>query len=958
MTIIRLDDQVRTIEMDDLARPLRVDDMTRPVRGDNLASLEFIGYVLLGAPVFYVSTSGNDSNDGRTPATAWATLAKVNATTFNRGEQVLFKGGDTFAGKLILSAPSVLSVGDPVVYGSYGSGRPVIAPVANGDTGLFAVNPRDITIRDLHLVGTGIATSTMPGVWLQVTLPGDVKLTGVKLINLEVEQFGDSGITVTGENGSSGFDGLEIDGCLVHHCTGNTTAGYGNGIYVWGNYGLVANAPTHTYTHIHHCVVHTCTGTLAVTTGHTGSGILVEEGADTLIEWCVAYNNGENSNWAGGGPVGIWTFDSLRTVIQYCVSHSNKSNTIDGGGFDLDGGCVDCVIQYCYSQGNEGNGYLLYVYDDATVPNNSGNIIRYNISENDGTVGPTTHGGIVIGCMKNTDQSGNLIYGNTIYSSVASSNAVLFVNSTYNNRFVNGRLANNILFVSGTSARLIATAGTVTPPASFAIEGNLYWTPNTFNFKWGATSYTSIAAWKTASSKEQLGPPVSANPMLVGILPVGPISSFDPVALAPYKTQVGSPARNAGVNLTSLYGIDPPQDLFGNPVPDVGADSRFDIGCFESDGYSVAQLNTFMAGQADGVWFDFKKLDRHFQEANGSTPSDGTGEAMGLSLDQRLWSGYTLSEVLASAPELILNGQFTTNTTNWSAASSAVLSAVAGNLRITNGAASEGGAQQAVTTVAGDLFKLTVDGRSGTTASANVAMEVQGTVSFPRVGFTKNTQMNRFLVAAGTSVTIYPRTNSSTINEYAEFDNFSLKKIPGHCATQTTTSARPAFQASGVKFDGSDDNLLTNYFASAGANFIVAKITVPATLSGLQIFAGASGASANRIYLAINSVGQLCAGVGGQVATVIVGTQDLRGQEVVVGLTMNGSTVKLFVNGVEEYSGAQVATPTTTIPFRIGCLNNNGTAANFFAGSVKEILMGREYLTLDQYLKIRGALAA
>lgn len=527
---------------------------------------------------YYVAANGNDSNDGLSPGTAWLTLAKVNATTFNRGERVLFKGGDTFAGQLMPTVPQVLSVGAPVIYGAYGTGRAIIDPVGNADTGILAVNPKDITIRDLHVIGTGIATGTAPGVHLQVTTGGDVKLTGVKLINLEVEQFGDSGITVTGENGSSGFDGLEIASCMVHHCTGKTQSGYGNGIYVWGNYGLVANAPTHINTHIHHCIVHTCTGTLAVTTGHTGSGILVEECADTLIEWCVAYNNGENSNWAGGGPVGIWTFDSFRTVIQFCVSHSNKSNTIDGGGFDLDGGCVDCIIQYCYSQGNEGNGYLLYVFNDATVPNNSGNIIRYNISENDGSVGPTTHGGIVLGCAKNADQSGNLIYGNTVYSSVASSNAVLFMSATYNNRFVNGRLANNIFFVSGASARLIATAGTVTPPASFAIERNLYWTPNTFAFKWGATSYTSIAAWKTASSKEQLGTPVGANPLLVGSLPVGPLASIDLVALAAYQTQAGSPARNAGTNLTSLYGINPPQDLFGGTVP-VGG---FDIGCYEA----------------------------------------------------------------------------------------------------------------------------------------------------------------------------------------------------------------------------------------------------------------------------------------------------------------------------------------------------------------------------------------
>jgi hypothetical protein len=527
---------------------------------------------------FYVSAAGNDNNDGRTPATAWATLAKVNATTFNRGEQVLFNGGDTFVGQLLPSVPNAPSTGGPVVYGSYGTGRAIIDPVGNADTGILAVNPKDITIRDLRVVGTGIATGSAPGVHLQATAAGNVKLTGVKLINLEVEQFGDSGITVTGENGTSGFDGLEIAGCIVHDCTGNTTTGYGNGIYVWGAYGLVANAATHANLHIHHCTVYNCTGTAGLSS-HSGSGILVEECQDALIEWCVAYNNGALSNYASGGPVGIWTFDSIRTVIQYCVSHSNKSGSnLDGGGFDLDGGCVDCIIQYCYSQGNNGSGYQLYVFDDATVPNNSGNIIRYNISENDGNKNAGQKGGIGIGCARATDQTGNQIYGNTIYNTVASASAVIFYNGSNNSRFVNGLLANNIFFVGGASGRLIATAGVSAPPASFAIEGNLYWTPNTFSFKWGVTRYTTIAAWKAAASKEALATVVSANPLLAGALPVGALGSFDLVALAGYQTQSGSPARNAGANLIALYGVDPPQDLFGNPIP-TGA---FDIGCFES----------------------------------------------------------------------------------------------------------------------------------------------------------------------------------------------------------------------------------------------------------------------------------------------------------------------------------------------------------------------------------------
>src|SRR5438552_11801766 len=42
---------------------------------------------------FYVSTAGNDQNDGRAPASAWRSITKVNKTTFQAGDVILFQGG-------------------------------------------------------------------------------------------------------------------------------------------------------------------------------------------------------------------------------------------------------------------------------------------------------------------------------------------------------------------------------------------------------------------------------------------------------------------------------------------------------------------------------------------------------------------------------------------------------------------------------------------------------------------------------------------------------------------------------------------------------------------------------------------------------------------------------------------------------------------------------------------------
>lgn len=75
------------------------------------------------ATIYYVSNSGNDSNDGLTEQTAWKTLNKVNTkmSSFNSGDVIAFKSGDEFYGNLIISKVKGLT------FTSYGFGnKPII----------------------------------------------------------------------------------------------------------------------------------------------------------------------------------------------------------------------------------------------------------------------------------------------------------------------------------------------------------------------------------------------------------------------------------------------------------------------------------------------------------------------------------------------------------------------------------------------------------------------------------------------------------------------------------------------------------------------------------------------------------------------------------------------------------------------------------------------------------------
>ena len=91
------------------------------------------------ASTYYVSSFGRDTNNGLSPWTPWQTTAKVNATTFQPGDNILFRGGDTFDGPIILVGPNtgapqqVFSTpAQPVTLGGYGSNCSILAGVLAG----------------------------------------------------------------------------------------------------------------------------------------------------------------------------------------------------------------------------------------------------------------------------------------------------------------------------------------------------------------------------------------------------------------------------------------------------------------------------------------------------------------------------------------------------------------------------------------------------------------------------------------------------------------------------------------------------------------------------------------------------------------------------------------------------------------------------------------------------------
>ena len=103
----------------------------------SLKSVFILVFVILhtvaSATDYYVSSAGNDANDGLSPSTSWKTIAKVNSSFINLspGDRILFNRGDTFYGTIIIGKSG--SSGNPITLSAYGTGAD---PVISGFTTL------------------------------------------------------------------------------------------------------------------------------------------------------------------------------------------------------------------------------------------------------------------------------------------------------------------------------------------------------------------------------------------------------------------------------------------------------------------------------------------------------------------------------------------------------------------------------------------------------------------------------------------------------------------------------------------------------------------------------------------------------------------------------------------------------------------------------------------------------
>ncbi len=186
-----------------------------------------------------------------------------------------------------------------------------------------------------------------------------------------------------------------IQGCHIYRCERNGIGGKGNGntrnLRLIVRQNLIEKVP--------------------------GDAIIMNFCDSSIAEYNIA-RDFPRTLPESNAAAGIWPFNSNNTIIQFNEVSGHQAY-LDGQGFDSDFWCTGTTIQYNYSHDN-GGGFLLICGSKDRSPDgqsspNTGTIVRYNLSINDGgrIWGNHAHDFPVIYFHGNPE--GTMIYNNTFY---------------------------------------------------------------------------------------------------------------------------------------------------------------------------------------------------------------------------------------------------------------------------------------------------------------------------------------------------------------------------------------------------------------------------------------------------------------------------------------------------------------------------------------------------------------
>jgi len=492
------------------------------------------------------SAAGNDASDGMTPATAWKTLAKINATTFQPGNEICLKAGGTWTGQLYPKGSG--SSAAPIVIDMYGTGaKPIVAAGASDPDAVHLMNQQYWEINDLEVTNKKSAVGDYRGISINGQDGGTlnhiyVRNCFVHDVTGEVDWIGgDTANNMTGVTFQTGWDKSKHTGGIVFDVQAGTAnvktkfndvlvesntvqdCSFGgiifkqlDGTVHWGTRSSATSASWFPHTNV-------------TVRGNYVSQLNASLGCDAI--YMTNVQNGlieENvSNGAGTSAIELYYTDGVTVQKNETFGTKVKAGGTDSNGVDTDKATTKTIIQYNYFHDN-GDGILIcqFSFGDS--------VIRYNILQNNSRYQINLH---------SDPAASSAVYNNTIYNNKTNSGVVYGYGTSLMASYT---LRNNIFFAASGNG-VLTTASTV------VYQNNLY-----------AGSAIQTPAGDAAA--------VMADPKLAAPGTGTSGSAAGPAfgSLDGYKLGAGSPAINAGVSITGSGGM----DFWGDAIvgmPDIGA---------------------------------------------------------------------------------------------------------------------------------------------------------------------------------------------------------------------------------------------------------------------------------------------------------------------------------------------------------------------------------------------------